>query len=107
MSLCLYPSVLVLRSNVNFLVFSNLLSLLQSESTARFMYIRHSLLSAFRAARHSSIIIPKMSHKPNVVFVLGGPGAGKGTQCSLIVQVGSVNAMLIRIFIRLQSIRRL
>lgn len=26
--------------------------------------------------------------KPNVVFVLGGPGAGKGTQCSKIVEVG-------------------
>jgi UMP-CMP kinase len=25
--------------------------------------------------------------KPNVVFVLGGPGAGKGTQCEKIVQV--------------------
>jgi len=25
---------------------------------------------------------------PNVVFVLGGPGAGKGTQCSKIVEVG-------------------
>lgn len=25
--------------------------------------------------------------KPLVVFVLGGPGAGKGTQCAKIVQV--------------------
>lgn len=24
---------------------------------------------------------------PNVVFVLGGPGAGKGTQCAKIVEV--------------------
>ena len=24
--------------------------------------------------------------KPNVVFVLGGPGAGKGTQCARIVE---------------------
>ena len=24
--------------------------------------------------------------KPNVVFVLGGPGAGKGTQCAKIVE---------------------
>ena len=24
--------------------------------------------------------------KPNVVFVLGGPGAGKGTQCASIVE---------------------
>ena len=26
-----------------------------------------------------------MAAKPNVVFVLGGPGAGKGTQCQKIV----------------------
>jgi len=26
--------------------------------------------------------------KPLVVFVLGGPGAGKGTQCANIVKVG-------------------
>jgi len=25
--------------------------------------------------------------KPQVVFVLGGPGAGKGTQCARIVEV--------------------
>uniref|UniRef100_A0A3Q2DU92 Nucleoside-diphosphate kinase n=1 Tax=Cyprinodon variegatus TaxID=28743 RepID=A0A3Q2DU92_CYPVA len=25
--------------------------------------------------------------KPKVIFVLGGPGAGKGTQCSKIVEV--------------------
>ena len=24
--------------------------------------------------------------KPNVIFVLGGPGAGKGTQCAKIVE---------------------
>ena len=31
-----------------------------------------------------------MSKRPDVVFVLGGPGAGKGTQCELIVKVGDV-----------------
>lgn len=28
-----------------------------------------------------------MSQKPLVAFVLGGPGAGKGTQCEKIVKV--------------------
>ena len=28
-----------------------------------------------------------MAQLPNVVFVLGGPGAGKGTQCLNIVRV--------------------
>lgn len=27
--------------------------------------------------------------KPSIVFVLGGPGAGKGTQCEKIVNVSS------------------
>ena len=27
----------------------------------------------------------KMEEKPNVVFVLGAPGSGKGTQCQNIV----------------------
>ena len=31
-----------------------------------------------------------MSKRPDVVFVLGGPGAGKGTQCELIVKVGDI-----------------
>lgn len=28
-----------------------------------------------------------MSSLPKVIFVLGGPGAGKGTQCARIVEV--------------------
>ena len=41
------------------------------------------------AAAHSSLLSYFRSvvmGKPNVIFVLGGPGAGKGTQCSRIVQ---------------------
>ena len=30
-------------------------------------------------------VIEMAAKKPNVVFVLGGPGAGKGTQCQKIV----------------------
>ena len=29
---------------------------------------------------------PQTAEKPNVVFVIGGPGCGKGTQCKRIVQ---------------------
>ena len=29
--------------------------------------------------------------RPNVIFVLGGPGAGKGTQCSLISKVKNLS----------------
>jgi UMP-CMP kinase len=36
----------------------------------------------FRLFSHSL----KMAAKPNVVFVLGAPGAGKGTQCQKIVE---------------------
>ncbi|KAI8801985.1 adenylate kinase-domain-containing protein [Cladochytrium replicatum] len=30
--------------------------------------------------------LPKLSNNPTVVFVLGGPGAGKGTQCANVVR---------------------
>lgn len=35
--------------------------------------------------------------KPKVVFVLGGPGAGKGTQCARIVEVGEKKRALLNI----------
>lgn len=38
------------------------------------------ILSVFRFA------FATMTEKPKVVFVLGGPGAGKGTQCMNIVK---------------------
>ncbi|KAI0232999.1 UMP-CMP kinase [Lamellibrachia satsuma] len=43
------------------------------------------LRSVFQIAsrRVRTLVMPP---KPNVVFVLGGPGAGKGTQCERIVQ---------------------
>lgn len=39
--------------------------------------------------------------KFNVVFVLGGPGAGKGTQCAKIVEVGSIFSWATRIYAQL------
>lgn len=35
-----------------------------------------------------SLVQKLLRMKPKVVFVLGGPGAGKGTQCTNIVKVG-------------------
>lgn len=55
-----------------------------------------SCLSWFMIGRLFGIVsqrVPSLFHrvslmmKPQVVFVLGGPGAGKGTQCSKIVEV--------------------
>lgn len=36
---------------------------------------------------HKENMVSVSDTLPNVVFVLGGPGAGKGTQCSKIVEV--------------------
>lgn len=33
--------------------------------------------------------------KPLVIFVLGGPGVGKGTQCSKIVEVNKTYATMV------------
>jgi hypothetical protein len=40
------------------------------------------------AARCAAELPPSidLATKPTVVFVLGGPGAGKGTQCSMLVE---------------------
>ena len=33
-----------------------------------------------------TLLLPEEGDKPNVIFVIGGPGCGKGTQCKRIVQ---------------------
>ena len=43
-------------------------------------------LSEVKETNYLELFNNKMTEKPNVVFVLGGPGAGKGTQCSKIVE---------------------
>ncbi|XP_001990631.2 UMP-CMP kinase 2 [Drosophila grimshawi] len=67
-----------------------------SHEGARFpQKFQHSILKANYLSLHNSsnysnshqVKLNKMSgEKPKVVFVLGGPGAGKGTQCSKIVE---------------------
>ena len=43
--------------------------------------------SAAAAATSTGSLVPKIeAAKPTVLFVLGGPGAGKGTQCSRLVE---------------------
>ncbi len=62
-----------------------------------FMNISNAIINRY-LFEHNSYLKPlfvklisnktkKMSFKPQVVFVLGGPGAGKGTQCDLICKV--------------------
>ena len=41
---------------------------------------------------------------PNVVFVLGGPGAGKGTQCAKIVEVSKHSFLAIQYQSRMRSL---
>ncbi|XP_031710707.1 UMP-CMP kinase [Anarrhichthys ocellatus] len=45
-----------------------------------------SLLGNVSQRAHSLLYRMSQMMKPQVVFVLGGPGAGKGTQCSKIVE---------------------
>ncbi|KAM6919894.1 UMP-CMP kinase [Lycodopsis pacificus] len=45
-----------------------------------------SLLGNVSQRAHSLLYRVSLMMKPQVVFVLGGPGAGKGTQCSKIVE---------------------
>ncbi len=53
------------------------------------MYINRLLsFSGYQSVR-KVVIAAGIMAKFNVVFVLGGPGAGKGTQCQNIVQVGA------------------
>lgn len=34
---------------------------------------------------HNNIQPPSIINKPTVIYVLGGPGSGKGTQCKAII----------------------
>uniref|UniRef100_A0A2K6PGG5 Cytidine/uridine monophosphate kinase 1 n=1 Tax=Rhinopithecus roxellana TaxID=61622 RepID=A0A2K6PGG5_RHIRO len=43
-------------------------------------------LSFLLQTRQPILFCPPRLMKPLVVFVLGGPGAGKGTQCARIVE---------------------
>lgn len=45
------------------------------------------LLSRLSVKVPSVVYRAALIMKPQVVFVLGGPGAGKGTQCARIVEV--------------------
>ena len=49
------------------------------------------LLRAYTAAAAAKLA------KPLVIFVLGGPGAGKGTQCAKIVEVRGFRNALIKV----------
>ena len=46
---------------------------------------RHSRERRVIVSVSCKTVIEMAAKKPNVVFVLGGPGAGKGTQCQKIV----------------------
>ncbi|EGG23566.1 UMP-CMP kinase [Cavenderia fasciculata] len=48
--------------------------------------IDKSTTSSDKMMNRLTNIISTISKKPGVVFVLGGPGSGKGTQCAKIVQ---------------------
>ncbi|KAH8404254.1 hypothetical protein KR215_002455 [Drosophila sulfurigaster] len=65
----------------------------ESSSSAQGATPHRLLTQQFQAHSHQQINYLSLlnnrkmsSEKPKVVFVLGGPGAGKGTQCSKIVQ---------------------
>ena len=59
-----------------------------------FMYAKYRSFADHKAifSLNSNIrpIVHGMAHHPKVVFVLGGPGAGKGTQCQYIVEVSQI-----------------
>ncbi|PFH33189.1 UMP-CMP kinase [Besnoitia besnoiti] len=59
-------------------------SFLQTNARRRWISPRHTTMAAAGNASGSSD--GAFSGKPKIVFVLGGPGAGKGTQCELLMK---------------------
>lgn len=56
--------------------------------TATLSYLLQKLLpTSFLGTTSSRAAASTLAKKPKVVFVLGGPGSGKGTQCAKIVSV--------------------
>lgn len=65
-----------------------MLKVLRRSNTILTPITKHSISKQFQRflAQTRLKVLKEMAEKPKIVFVLGGPGAGKGTQCSKIVE---------------------
>ena len=63
-----------------------------SPGRADWCMVPRSVLTLYQKLLLPSVLSSRAAvvMKPQVVFVLGGPGAGKGTQCTKITEVGNV-----------------
>lgn len=78
-----YKSVIVIVCAARACIYYNSLNSFQFSRSVNYLYIYLvSRLMLSRTLLQCSLNLNKMV--PEVVFVLGAPGAGKGTQCSLI-----------------------